>query len=99
VDDMGEGRFDENQKDVLLAGSENGETETTIDSGDGARKSNHSARGNKSHRRAMSDPFDTPELGGTTDGYVKDPTDVTEDDEDLDGFGSEVVLGLPTLPR
>jgi hypothetical protein len=70
VDDMGEGRFDENQKDVLLAGSENGETETTIDSGDGARKSNHSARGNKSHRRAMSDPFDTsktpPTLQRTT---------------------------------
>lgn len=99
VDDLGEGRFDENQNDVLVVGSENVDTETTVDSSDGAHKSNHSARGNKSHRRAMSDPFDTPELGGTTDAYVKDPTYDTEDDENEDGFGSEVVLGLPTLPR
>ena len=65
----------------------------------------------KGHRRAMSDPFDTPELGGVTDGDLKNsghhstgdkpPASSDTEDElyDDDCLGSDTFVGLPTLPR
>ena len=72
------------------------------------KRDNRKAKSKRTHRRAMSDPFDTPELGGTTDGDLKSLSHLSEkasyDTEDEvydenDDFGSEIVVGLPTLPR
>ena len=98
---MGEGRslnFDDD-----CSGMQDGEA-----SASGTNDVDGHGKSQPGHRRAMSDPFDTPELGGVTDGDLKNSSHLcekasygTEDevcDED-DDFGSEIVIGLPTLPR
>ena len=101
----GEGRSLE-YDDQCNGAQENGEASASETNH--TEKRDNKAKPKRTHRRAMSDPFDTPEIGGTTDGDLKHSSHITEKvsydtedeayDED-DEFGSGVVVGLPTFPR
>jgi len=53
----------------------------------------------KSYRRSMSDPVDTADSGGVTDGGLKDPDDTASELSSSSEDFKPDVQALPTLPR
>lgn len=85
----------ETQLEFDSAGSFDDEQATEKDYVDSERATRPNAN-RKSFERSMSDPFDTAESGGVTDGGLKDPADTASD---FSSSSEEDVQALPTLPR
>jgi hypothetical protein len=79
------------------AGSLDDEQATEKQHGDSERETEPNAN-RKSYRRSMSDPFDTAESGGVTDGGLKHSEDTASDLSSSEDFNPDVQV-LPTLPR